>query len=214
MLRALEDYISTLNDLDALVSRLLLPPIQNADLSFLSQWPSVEIRNDLQHFFARVPGYSAEQSRREELKIPDAPFTIRNTGFVPYQSPVGLASLPEEMELRQIFFDPVDGIPGNRYDYVGIGFVPFLTDHNGSYEFVNCDPKSPTFGAIYTLFEGIGSVRVAADLEQYFKACHQLLLDGVYFLNERGELNVRIEDETEAWNKITGITSSNGDPDW
>lgn len=214
MLPDLEEYIATLSALGGLATRLLLPPSDDPDISFLTDWPSIEERVDVRWFFSRVPGYSNWAVRLEKRALSDAPFIVGEVGLTPYYSPVPIKRLRQEMDFRDVFFDAGVGSSDNSYNYVGIGFVPFLTDHNGSYQFVNCDPQSSTFGAIYTLYEGIGSVRIANDINHYFQACHQLLKDGVYFVDEWGGLNVRREDEYDAWLSATGLGTTNGEVDW
>lgn len=212
-MRSLETYLQILDSLDALPAYLLREPETSLDLSFLKRWPQVSLPPELEQYFSLVPGYSWKKVRAIEARSSNTPFIIGETGLIPYFAPVDVKRLYDEMKFRDVFFDPGDGSSALAYDYVGIGFVPFLTDHNGEYHFVNCDPASHSYAAVFTLYEGIGCIRKANSLPQFFEAATMLLEDGDFYVDEWGSLE-QGEDANEAWRDATGLPLLNGERDW
>lgn len=70
-------------------------------------------------------------------------------------------------------------------EYWPKGLFPFATPGDGSRLLVNCIAASPTHGAVYELFHGIGVSKCAPSISQYFATASAWLEQGGVHLDAR-----------------------------
>ncbi len=101
-------------------------------------------------------------------------------------------------------------------------FVPVATPGDGSRLLVNCDAASPTYGAVYDLFHGVGVSKCAASLAQHFGTRNALFDAGIISVTPEGLVSFDFEADTSLAQKMnpgcnhwdTSLPSCFEAPDW
>lgn len=202
-------WLDALRAHDALPTRMLLPPIPDPDLNALAQFPRITVTPEITDLFATVTGYNPISVMRETSLYEGPPHIVAEMPLYPYNAPIPFHDVADHI----LFWRDVLGEDND--DYVGHGFVPFGETFNGEYLFVNADAASPTFGAVYDLIEGVGSIQQAPSLHLYFAGLTRMLDLGALFVDEWGRIERTPEDFAYHWSREVGkFAAPNGARDW
>lgn len=205
------DWLDALRDHDALPTRLLAPPDPAPDLTAITNTPYMTVTPELTDLFATVTGYDQSRVRVEEARYTGPPHIVGEMPiYAPWHGPIPAGQLAGHIRDREFF-----GLSYADQSYLGIGFVPFGQEYNGEFLFVNANENSPTFGAVYTLSEGIGSHRLADNLPAYFAGLIAMLQTGAIFIDAWGRVEMNVEDLLDQWPTVTGQAFwGDGTRDW
>ena len=202
-------WLTALRAQNALPTRMLLPPVPQADLSALARFERITLTPEMIDLFATVTGYNTIAVAFEAARYTGPPHVVSEMPLYPYHSPIPFHDVASHIQFWRDILAPDDE------DYIGRGFVPFGQEHNGEYLFVNADAASPTYGAVYQMWEGFGSAQRAASLPAYFAGLTRMLDLGVLFIDQWGRIGVNPEDYTYHWRREVGqFKSEDGTRDW
>lgn len=81
-------------------------------------------------------------------------------------------------------------------EYWPMGFFPVATPGDGSRLLVNCIPGSPTHGAVYELFHGVGVSKSSVSIAQYFLTAAAWLAEGATWLDRQKRIDRNFENST------------------
>ena len=79
------------------------------------------------------------------------------------------------------------------HTYLPAGFVPIGTPGEGSFLMLNARPGSPTYGAVYELFKGVGLTRASDTLTCHFETLNAAFDAGALWVGSEGYVDVDLE---------------------
>lgn len=163
-------YLDDLRRLGAEPVRFLNPGAADAGQRFRQRYPELDPPDDLFAMWRTFDGLSYEQPTTcDQVWLEGAFYILSEAEALDDYA----ASIPL-WESDETFAD-----------YWPRGFFPFAKPGDGSRLLVNCLRRSPTYGAVYELFHGVGISKSSRSITDYFATASAWLAEGVTWLDER-----------------------------